>query len=182
MISLTAVVIGHNVGVDVAVLSRALPGWRPVAVIDTFRLSRQRYPSRASHRLGSLVADLSLDRGLPATLRPHRATYDAVTTARLFVHLIAGGGSSQRLADSSTRRSKTLCSRFFQDFRSLLIVVVDQRDVVVLPGRAAWAFPVATASASACAFRKNSSRPPSRPACGAGSSRFRPLVRWRRIS
>ncbi len=83
----SAVVVAHNAGIDLDVLTRELPGWRPVAVVDTLKLARTRLPGRPSYRLGALVDSLDLGRDLPTGLRPHRAGYDALVTARLFVHL-----------------------------------------------------------------------------------------------
>jgi exodeoxyribonuclease X len=80
-------VVAHNAHVDVGVLSGSLDGWRPLLVLDTLKLARRLMPGRPSFRLGSLVAEFKLDRGLPPDLTPHRATYDVLVTARLFVRL-----------------------------------------------------------------------------------------------
>ncbi|MCF4122018.1 3'-5' exonuclease [Antribacter sp. KLBMP9083] len=82
-----AAVVGHNVRVDLDVLTRSLPGWTPVEVFDTLRLSRHLW-NLPSHSLGALVRTRHLDHDLPAGLRPHRAAYDALVTARLFVDLM----------------------------------------------------------------------------------------------
>jgi len=82
-----AVVVAHNAHVDLDVLTRELPGWQPAAVVDTLKLARARLPGQPSYRLGALVDALDLARNLPTGLRPHRAAYDALVTARLFVHL-----------------------------------------------------------------------------------------------
>ena len=89
-----AVVVAHNAHVDLDVLTRELPGWQPVAVVDTLKLARVRLPGQATYRLGALVDALNLAQDLPPGLRPHRASYDALVTARLFVHLAtdADGG------------------------------------------------------------------------------------------
>ncbi len=89
-----AVVVAHNAHVDLDVLARELPGWQPAGVIDTLKLARARLPGQATYRLGALVDALNLAQDLPAGLRPHRAGYDALVTARLFVHLAtdANGG------------------------------------------------------------------------------------------
>ena len=67
---------------------------RPAAVVDTLKVARVRLPGQASYRLGALVDAFDLARDLPSGLRPHRASYDALVTARLFVHLAtdADGG------------------------------------------------------------------------------------------
>ncbi len=79
--------VAHNAHVDVSVLSRKLVGWQPPEVFDTLRLARRLLPGQASYRLGALVSVLHLAEGLPGGLTPHRATYDALVTARLFVFL-----------------------------------------------------------------------------------------------
>lgn len=82
------VFVAHNAPVDVGVLRRKLDGWEPNEVFDTVRLSRRFQPEQASHRLGTLVKAFFLDDDLPEGLTPHRATYDVLVTARLFVHLV----------------------------------------------------------------------------------------------
>lgn len=82
-----AVLVAHNAVVDLSVLKRKLPGFMPDAVLDTLRLARRLLPDQPSHRLGSLVTALGLGHDLPPGLRPHRAGYDAIVTARLFIHL-----------------------------------------------------------------------------------------------
>ncbi|MCF4123006.1 3'-5' exonuclease [Antribacter sp. KLBMP9083] len=96
-----AVVVGHNVHVDLDVLTRSLPGWQPLERIDTLRLARRTW-RLPSYRLGALVEHRHLDAGLPAGLRPHRADYDALVTARLLVDLAtstAGGLTLDALLD-----------------------------------------------------------------------------------
>lgn len=81
------VLVAHNAGVDVAVLRRTMPDFIPMAVLDTLTLSRRLMPEQVNYRLGSLVKVLGLGDDLPAGLRPHRASYDALVTARLFLRL-----------------------------------------------------------------------------------------------
>jgi exodeoxyribonuclease X len=40
-----------------------------------------------SYQLGVLVEELNVAEGLAGDLTPHRATYDVLVTARLFLHL-----------------------------------------------------------------------------------------------
>ena len=82
-----SVLVAHNAGVDLGVLKRKLPGFAPADVLDTLKLSRRLLPGQPSYRLGSLVAALNLGSKIPPGLRPHRAAYDVLVTARLFVHL-----------------------------------------------------------------------------------------------
>jgi exodeoxyribonuclease X len=79
--------VAHAAHVDLAVLGRKLAGWSPPMVLDTLKLARRLLPGLPSYRLGALVRDLGLDAELPHELKPHRATYDALVTARLFVHI-----------------------------------------------------------------------------------------------
>jgi DNA polymerase III epsilon subunit-like protein len=86
--------VAHNAHVDLDVLSRSLPGWTPRGVIDTLRLAREFLPGRKSYSLTALAKDLGL---APVAFghtpvvgdakRPHRAAYDALVTANLFVAL-----------------------------------------------------------------------------------------------
>lgn len=79
--------VAHNAHVDVDVLQRHLPGWDVPEVFDTLKLAKRLLPERSGYRLGMLVRAFDLADGLPDTLMPHRAAYDALVTARLFVHL-----------------------------------------------------------------------------------------------
>lgn len=85
------VLVAHNAHVDLDVLTRHLPGWEPDAVVDTLKLSRRLHPQRPSHKLGALVDAYGLAEGLPAGMGPHRASYDALVTARLLLRLAAEG-------------------------------------------------------------------------------------------
>lgn len=79
-----SVLVAHNAHVDVAVIGRKLADWQRPEVFDTLKLTRRFVPDQMSHRLGSLVEAFKLAEGLSPELKPHRATYDAVVTARLF--------------------------------------------------------------------------------------------------
>jgi DNA polymerase III epsilon subunit-like protein len=54
-------------------------------------------PNQGHYRLGELVKALELDKGLPDDLMPHRATYDALVAARLFVLLASKAGGVEAL-------------------------------------------------------------------------------------
>ncbi|WP_250281048.1 3'-5' exonuclease [Frankia sp. CiP1_Cm_nod2] len=79
--------VAHNAHVDVGVLRRQLPDWKTPEVFDTLRLARRLMPDQGDYRLGSLVEAFTLAEDLPDDLSPHRATYDALVAARLFVTL-----------------------------------------------------------------------------------------------
>lgn len=68
-------------------LRRKLPDWKTPEVFDTLKLARRLLPDQASYKLGALVETFTPAGDLPADLTPHRATYDVMVTARLFVRL-----------------------------------------------------------------------------------------------
>jgi exodeoxyribonuclease X len=80
--------VAHNAHVDIGVLKHHLPKWDVPEVFDTLKLAKRLLPNQSSYRLGMLVKALNLDEGLSDDLTPHRATYDALVTARLFVRLV----------------------------------------------------------------------------------------------
>jgi exodeoxyribonuclease X len=82
-----AALVAHNAHVDVDVLQRKLGDWQRPEVFDTLKLARRLLPGQASYKLGALVDAFKLAEELPDGLIPHRATYDALVTARLFVRL-----------------------------------------------------------------------------------------------
>ena len=82
-----AALVGHNAHVDIAVLERKLGDWQRPEVFDTLKLARRLLPDADGYKLGALVKAFKLADGLPEDLRPHRATYDVLVTARLFVRL-----------------------------------------------------------------------------------------------
>jgi exodeoxyribonuclease X len=84
--------VAHNAHVDTSVLARELGHWQCPEVFDTLRLARRLLPKQPGYQLGMLVRALNLAEGLPDGLTPHRATYDVLVTARLFVHLATGAG------------------------------------------------------------------------------------------
>ncbi len=81
------VLVAHNAHVDMGVLARELGEWECPEVFDTLKLARRLLPGQPSYKLGALVKALSLDDGMPPSLVPHRAAYDVLVTARLFVRL-----------------------------------------------------------------------------------------------
>jgi exodeoxyribonuclease X len=91
------VLVAHNAHVDVGVLQRHLGEWECPEVFDTLKLSRRLMPGRGSYRLGALVEAFSLAEGLAEDLSPHRATYDALVAARLFVLLATKAASLEEL-------------------------------------------------------------------------------------
>jgi len=93
--------IAHNAHVDVGVLQRKLGDWECPEVFDTLKLARRLLPGRDSYKLGALVEEFKLAADFTAELKPHRATYDVLVTARLFVQ-IAGRLTLEELRDHPT--------------------------------------------------------------------------------
>jgi exodeoxyribonuclease X len=89
-------VVAHNAHVDVGVLQRQLGEWECPEVFDTLKLAKRLMPNRVGYKLGALIEAFSLADGLPADLSPHRATYDALVTARLFLRLATRDDASLR--------------------------------------------------------------------------------------
>ena len=85
--ALGGALVGHNAHVDVGVLQRKLGDWECPEVFDTLKLARRLLPEANGHKLGDLVRAFTLAEGLAPDLTPHRATYDVLVTARLFVRL-----------------------------------------------------------------------------------------------
>ena len=85
--------VAHNAHVDVGVLQRKLGDWVCPEVFDTLKLARRLIPGLPSYRLGSLVEEFNLAESMPSDLKPHRATYDALMAARLFIYMAAQLGS-----------------------------------------------------------------------------------------
>ncbi len=94
-----AVLVAHNAHVDVGVLQRKLDDWECPEVFDTLKLARRLLPKQSSYRLGTLVENFVLDQGIPEGLAPHRATYDALVAARLFIQLTQDHGTTRSLEE-----------------------------------------------------------------------------------
>ncbi|MBV9728169.1 MAG: 3'-5' exonuclease [Pseudonocardiales bacterium] len=88
-----AALVAHNTHIDVGVLDRELGDWQQPEVFDTLKLARRLLPAQESYRLGVLVETFKLAEQLPEGLTPHRASYDALVTARLFVRLATLSGA-----------------------------------------------------------------------------------------
>jgi CBS domain-containing protein len=91
-----AVVIGHAVGFDLAVISRecdqAAVAWKPPRALDTRLLAQAVEPSLADHALESLAAWLEIE-----VQDRHSALGDALLCARIFIALLP------RLRDAGIR-------------------------------------------------------------------------------
>jgi exodeoxyribonuclease X len=80
--------IAHYAHVDHEVLKRQVPEWEPKAVIDTARLAHRFLPGQPSYGLTAMIAQLGLEEQLRTVgSQPHRATYDALAAAHIFLLL-----------------------------------------------------------------------------------------------
>ncbi|MFB9834182.1 3'-5' exonuclease [Actinoallomurus acaciae] len=91
------VLVAHNAHVDVSALRRKLSDWRTPEVFDTLKLSRRLLPDVGGYKLSTLVERFKLAEGLSDGLTPHRAGYDALVAARLFVRLATAAGTLEAL-------------------------------------------------------------------------------------
>ncbi|MCD0485212.1 3'-5' exonuclease [Streptacidiphilus sp. ASG 303] len=92
--------VAHSAKVDYDALTRHLPGWKPVGVIDTLRLARATWPDAPGHGLDALVTHAHLDTsGLPG--QRHRASFDAGATALLLQALARSYATWDALAASA---------------------------------------------------------------------------------
>jgi exodeoxyribonuclease X len=90
-------IVAHNARVDVDVLRRKLGDWECPEVFDTLQLARRLMTGQQSYKLGALADAFKLAERLPGGLSPHRATYDALVAASLFVELATRAGSLAEL-------------------------------------------------------------------------------------
>ena len=105
--------VAHNAHVDVDVMARKLVGWQPPEVFDTLRIARRLLPGRASYRLGALTSAFHLADGLPSGLSPHRAEYDALVAARLFVKMATRVTTLEELRGSPPGKEDDDAPRLF---------------------------------------------------------------------
>lgn len=84
------VIVGHNVRVELDVIGRSVPGWRPSAAIDTLKLARSLRPGLDSYSLENLGAALGLttEAEHQTGLKHHSAQFDVALTALLFTSLL----------------------------------------------------------------------------------------------
>jgi DNA polymerase III epsilon subunit-like protein len=93
--------VAHNAHVDVGVLQRKLGDWKCPEIFDTLKLARRLVPDESSYKLGSLIDAFNLAGELSEGLTPHRATYDALVAARLFVRLASRTTTLEELRGDS---------------------------------------------------------------------------------
>lgn len=83
-------IVGHNVKVEVDILSQALEGWGPAAAYDTLKIARRLLPAEEKHGLEHLGFKLGLspEAGKIAGGKAHSAPFDAVLSALLLDHML----------------------------------------------------------------------------------------------
>ncbi len=96
------IIVGHRVSVDCGILQLSIPDWAPSATLDTWKLAKKAVPSLTSYALSALIEELGLVSLLEG--RPHRAGYDALAAAHVFIALAKkldgnGGLTLQSLLD-----------------------------------------------------------------------------------
>jgi DNA polymerase III subunit epsilon len=84
-------IVGHNVRIDLDIISRSLPDWSPRGAIDTLKLARTLRPGLASYGLEKLGAALghSEEAARRSLGSHHSALYDATLTALIFIDLLS---------------------------------------------------------------------------------------------
>jgi DNA polymerase III epsilon subunit-like protein len=84
-------IIGHNVRVELQIISRSIPDWTPRAAIDTLKLARLLRPGLPSYGLEKLGASLghAEEAARLSESRHHSALYDATLTGLIFVDMMA---------------------------------------------------------------------------------------------
>lgn len=93
-------IVGHNVRVELEIITRSLEDWRPSAAIDTLRLAKNLRPGLASYGLENLGHELGLaDRAAELTGRGHHsALYDATLAGLIFIDLLLPLSAEKRSA------------------------------------------------------------------------------------
>jgi|SRR5665213_18868 len=91
-------IVGHNVRIELDIIARSLPDWRPAAAIDTLLLARTLKPGLDSYGLQKLglVLGHTTQAAQMGSRGPHSALYDAALTALVFLDLIAGITQTRR--------------------------------------------------------------------------------------
>ena len=93
-------IVGHNVRVEVKILTDALPDWKPSAAYDTLRLARGLLPDQPKHGLEHLGTTLGLDELAARETggAAHSAPYDAAMSALLMARLLDPLTDAERVA------------------------------------------------------------------------------------
>ena len=84
-------IAGHNVKIEVDILKRSIPDWRPKSAIDTLKLAKILRPGLPSYGLANLGVEFGLanEAANRTGAKHHSALYDATLTALLMIHLLS---------------------------------------------------------------------------------------------
>ena len=95
-----APIVGHNVRVELDLLSKELTNWWPAAAIDTLRLARFLLPGQEKYGLERLGEVLGLGKTAAEITGgvPHSAPYDAALSALLLAFLLEPLSEDERAA------------------------------------------------------------------------------------
>lgn len=80
-------IVAHNASVDVNILKRSVPSWKPESVSDTLDMARRHLPKLPSYSLRNVIEYLELS-DQPGSEK-HGALTDALLCKELFLHLYA---------------------------------------------------------------------------------------------
>jgi DNA polymerase III epsilon subunit-like protein len=94
-----AQIIGHNIRVELDIISRYIPNWSPRCAIDTMKLARISRPSMESYGLGKLGDALGHTEKAAkmSGYGHHSALYDVTLTALIFIDLLSEMSIDQRI-------------------------------------------------------------------------------------
>lgn len=83
-------IVGHNVKVELDILSPALEGWEPAAAYDTLKIARRLLAAEDKHGLEYLGSKLDLSPRAEKITggKAHSAPFDAVLSALLLDHML----------------------------------------------------------------------------------------------
>jgi len=110
-----AAIIGHNVRIELDIISRSIPDWKPRVAIDTLKLAKALRPGLDSYGLEKLGVALghSDEAAKRSGFGHHSALYDATLTALIFIDLMSTAPEGRRAnilrdADILDHRQETL--------------------------------------------------------------------------
>ena len=91
-------IIGHNVKVEINLLTDALTDWMPIAAYDTLRVARRLLPNEEKHGLEHVGSKLGLIASASkiAGGEAHSAPFDAVLSALLLEHMLRDRSDEER--------------------------------------------------------------------------------------
>ena len=91
-------IVGHNVRVELDILSRSLDDWQPTAAYDTLKMARRVLPNQEKYGLEHIGRVLGLDAVAANAVggMPHSAPFDAALSGILLGYLLLPLSEAQR--------------------------------------------------------------------------------------